>query len=52
MGETSSSWLPPPRPKPGGYAGALFDYHRAHPEALRLLLWEALELGEDPVPEE
>ncbi|WP_405485274.1 TetR/AcrR family transcriptional regulator [Nocardia sp. NBC_00511] len=34
------------------YAGALFDYHRAHPEALRLLLWEALELGDEPVPDE
>lgn len=36
----------------GAYAGALFDYHRAHPEALRLLLWEALEMGEDTVPDE
>ncbi|MFJ9370799.1 TetR family transcriptional regulator [Nocardia sp. NPDC101769] len=36
----------------GTYAGALFDYHRAHPETLRLLLWEALEMGEDPVPDE
>ncbi|GIG65550.1 TetR family transcriptional regulator [Phytomonospora endophytica] len=36
----------------GVYAGSLFDYHRANPEALRLLLWEALEMGEDPVPDE
>ncbi|TVT59324.1 TetR/AcrR family transcriptional regulator [Amycolatopsis rhizosphaerae] len=36
----------------GIYAAALFDYHRAHPEALRLLLWEALEMGDDPVPDE
>ncbi|WP_039797546.1 TetR/AcrR family transcriptional regulator [Nocardia araoensis] len=36
----------------GAYAGALFDYHRAHPEALRLLMWEALEMGEDTVPDE
>ncbi|MFE3177974.1 TetR family transcriptional regulator [Amycolatopsis sp. NPDC059090] len=36
----------------GAYAGALFEYHRAHPEALRLLLWEALEIGDEPVPEE
>ncbi|WP_116199609.1 TetR family transcriptional regulator [Amycolatopsis circi] len=36
----------------GAYAGALFEYHRAHPEALRLLLWEALEMGDEPVPEE
>ncbi|MGW4244750.1 TetR family transcriptional regulator [Nocardia sp. NPDC004722] len=42
----------PPAEDLGDYAGRLFDYHRAHPEALRLLLWEALELGEDPVPDE
>ncbi|MFG2722575.1 TetR family transcriptional regulator [Streptomyces sp. NPDC048416] len=34
------------------YAERLFDYHRAHPEALRLLMWEALELGGDAVPGE
>ncbi|MFJ9692829.1 TetR family transcriptional regulator [Kitasatospora sp. NPDC101183] len=34
------------------YAERLFDYHRARPEALRLLLWEALELGDRPVPGE
>ncbi|MEV5570322.1 TetR family transcriptional regulator [Spirillospora sp. NPDC052269] len=35
------------------YAERLFDHHRAHPEALRLLMWEALELGDDqPVPGE
>ncbi|MCX4096894.1 TetR/AcrR family transcriptional regulator [Nocardia sp. alder85J] len=39
-------------PDLGVYAGDLFDYHRAHPAALRLLLWEALELGEEPVPDE
>jgi len=37
----------------GDYAGRLMDYHAAHPEALRLLLWEALELGDRaPVPAE
>lgn len=36
----------------GAYAERLFDYHRAHPEALRLLLWEALELGDAAVPAE
>ncbi|MEU3571799.1 TetR family transcriptional regulator [Kitasatospora sp. NPDC036755] len=35
-----------------GYAERLFDYHRDHPEALRLLMWEALELGDRPVPGE
>ncbi|MFI2739559.1 TetR family transcriptional regulator [Streptomyces sp. NPDC018711] len=34
------------------YAERLFDYHRTHPEALRLLMWEALELGDQPVPGE
>lgn len=34
------------------YAERLFDYHHAHPEALRLLLWEALELGDQAVPAE
>lgn len=34
------------------YAERLFAYHRAHPEALRLLMWEALELGDQPVPGE
>lgn len=42
----------PPGGDLGEYAGRLFDYHRAHPEALRLLLWEALELGDQPVPDE
>ncbi|AYF74130.1 TetR/AcrR family transcriptional regulator [Nocardia yunnanensis] len=42
----------PPGGDLGDYAGRLFDHHRAHPEALRLLLWEALELGDDPVPDE
>lgn len=34
------------------YAERLFDYHRAHPEALRLVMWEALEIGDQPVPAE
>ncbi|MFF2953094.1 TetR family transcriptional regulator [Kitasatospora sp. NPDC057965] len=36
----------------GAYAERLFDYHRAHPQALRLLMWEALQLGEESVPGE
>ncbi|WP_131739324.1 TetR family transcriptional regulator [Actinomadura roseirufa] len=44
--------VPPEGRDLGGYAERLFDYHRAHPEALRLLLWEALELGDSPVPDE
>ena len=34
------------------YARRLFDYHTANPEALRLLMWEALELGGREVPAE
>lgn len=34
------------------YAERLFDYHRAHPQVLRLLMWEALELGDQSVPGE
>jgi AcrR family transcriptional regulator len=35
----------------GEYAGRLYDYHRQHPEAVRLLQWEALAFGAE-VPEE
>jgi AcrR family transcriptional regulator len=34
------------------YAQRLFDYHTANPTTLRLLMWEALEFGERPVPAE
>lgn len=34
----------------GDYAGRTFDYHAAHPELVRLLLWEALSGG--PVADE
>ncbi|MQY08940.1 TetR family transcriptional regulator [Actinomadura macrotermitis] len=44
--------VPPGEEDLPAYAERLFDYHRAHPEALRLLLWEALELGDRPVPAE
>jgi AcrR family transcriptional regulator len=33
----------------GESVGQLFDWYREHPELLRLLLWEALEAGQDPV---
>ncbi|GGS66028.1 TetR/AcrR family transcriptional regulator [Nonomuraea spiralis] len=29
--------------------GVLFDWYQEHPELLRLLMWEALEVGEAPV---
>ncbi|MFI6156037.1 TetR family transcriptional regulator [Kitasatospora sp. NPDC051170] len=44
--------VPPGDDDLASYAGRLFDHHRAHPEALRLLLWEALEMGDRPVPGE
>lgn len=34
------------------YAERLFDYHLANPATLRLLMWEALEFGDRPVPAE
>ncbi|MEU1161285.1 TetR family transcriptional regulator [Streptomyces sp. NPDC005921] len=43
--------VPPGEDLPA-YAERLFDYHRAHPEALRLVMWEALEIGDRPVPAE
>ncbi|MEU2776840.1 TetR family transcriptional regulator [Streptomyces sp. NPDC007162] len=43
--------VPPGQDLPA-YAERLFDYHRAHPEALRLVMWEALEIGDQPVPAE
>jgi AcrR family transcriptional regulator len=42
----------PPSGDLPGYAEHLFAYHRAHPEALRLVMWEALEIGDGPVPAE
>ncbi|MEU3340071.1 TetR family transcriptional regulator [Streptomyces sp. NPDC006668] len=43
--------VPPSEDLPG-YAERLFEYHRTHPEALRLVMWEALEIGDGPVPAE
>lgn len=37
---------------PAAYVGRVFDYHRAHPDVLRLLMWEALHYGDSPVPDE
>jgi AcrR family transcriptional regulator len=37
----------------GDYAGRCFDYHNDHPQLVRLLHWEALEMPADgPVPDE
>jgi AcrR family transcriptional regulator len=36
----------------GAYAGRCFDYHQTHPHLVRLLLWESLEYGDGPVPQE
>ncbi|GHC94763.1 HTH-type transcriptional repressor [Nocardiopsis terrae] len=37
---------------PASYVTRIFDYHRSHPDLLRLLLWEALHYGDSPVPGE
>lgn len=45
----------PPSSGAGGvadYIDRLFTYHQEHPSILRLLLWEALEYTEVPVPDE
>lgn len=34
------------------YVGRLFDFHVAHPELVRLVLWEGLSAGADPVVSE
>jgi hypothetical protein len=36
----------------GASVGQLFDWYQEHPELLRLLLWEALETGAEPLPGE
>src|ERR1700716_3820386 len=36
----------------GRYVSRLFDYLAKHPAMLRLLLWEGLQYGSDPVPGE
>jgi AcrR family transcriptional regulator len=36
----------------GESVGELFDWYQEHPELVRLLLWEALETGDGPVPGE
>ncbi|MBD0844730.1 MULTISPECIES: TetR family transcriptional regulator [unclassified Streptomyces] len=35
-----------------GWIDRLMDYHAAHPEVLRLLLWEGLEYGTTELPDE
>ncbi|MFC4913197.1 TetR family transcriptional regulator [Actinomadura gamaensis] len=44
--------VPPDGGDPAAYAERLYEYNRAHPETLRLLMWEALEAGDEPVPNE
>lgn len=34
------------------YVGELFDFHAANPETLRLVMWEGLHYGDQPVPNE
>ncbi|HWE92193.1 MAG TPA: TetR family transcriptional regulator [Pseudonocardiaceae bacterium] len=35
---------------PAEYVGRVFDFHRDHPDLLRLLLWEGLHYREQPLP--
>ncbi|GAA2241371.1 MULTISPECIES: TetR family transcriptional regulator [Kitasatospora] len=35
---------------PDAYVDRLIEYHAAHPELLRLLLWEGLEYGQGEIP--
>ncbi|MCY9782407.1 TetR family transcriptional regulator [Nocardiopsis sp. EMB25] len=37
---------------PAAYVARVFDYHRAHPDLLRLLLWESLHYGNARLPAE
>ncbi|MGW7514823.1 TetR family transcriptional regulator [Streptomyces sp. NPDC054796] len=37
---------------PGGWIDRLLDYHAAHPELARLMLWEGLEYGTSGIPRE
>ncbi|WP_435858328.1 TetR family transcriptional regulator [Streptomyces sparsogenes] len=37
--------VPPDPEDPGGYLDRLMAYHAAHPQLLRLMLWEGLEYG-------
>ncbi|MFE4514954.1 TetR/AcrR family transcriptional regulator [Kitasatospora sp. NPDC056783] len=55
LGELAAA-VPPPTAtgtvNVADYVDRLFTYHQEHPEVTRLLLWEALEYGDRPVPDE
>ncbi|GGP94712.1 TetR family transcriptional regulator [Streptomyces melanogenes] len=36
----------------GEYVGRIYDFHSRNPQVLRLMLWEALHYGEQPLPDE
>jgi hypothetical protein len=36
----------------GAYAGQVYDYHASHPQLIRLMQFEGLRSGEEPVPAE
>ncbi|BCJ36826.1 TetR family transcriptional regulator [Actinocatenispora thailandica] len=36
----------------GEYAGRVYDYHAEHPHLVRLMQWEGLQTGDEPVPAE
>jgi AcrR family transcriptional regulator len=41
-----------PEGDPGVYAGRVFDFHRTNPQLTRLLMWEALYTGSQPIIDE
>lgn len=41
-----------PTDDPAEYVGRIYDFHREHPQLLRLLTWEALYYGEEGLPDE
>ncbi|QLE73112.1 TetR/AcrR family transcriptional regulator [Streptomyces rectiverticillatus] len=47
-----ASAVPVDADDPDCYVDRLMEYHKAHPELLRLLLWEGLEYGEGEIPHE
>ncbi|MGK5734250.1 TetR family transcriptional regulator [Streptomyces sp. URMC 124] len=47
-----ASAVPVDADDPDCYVDRLMEYHKAHPELLRLLLWEGLEYGENEIPHE
>ncbi|MFV2197664.1 TetR family transcriptional regulator [Nocardiopsis sp. LOL_012] len=52
LDELSTAVTLPDDKDPAAYVARVFDYHRSHPEVLRLLLWESLHYGNTRLPAE